>query len=88
MVSSGIDNYCDARYPMLLMSLNQLDFLHQLEGEFEHQDFCGHRGKIGPGDLQWMTAGKGIVHAEMPSPDMEGVRREMLGGNEDCLANC
>lgn len=27
-----------------------------LKGVFEHEDFCGHRGKIGPGSLQWMTA--------------------------------
>jgi quercetin 2,3-dioxygenase len=40
---------------------------YMLEGEVEHEDFKGHRGKIGPGDVQWMTAGKGIVHAEMPS---------------------
>ncbi|KAL2911611.1 RNA pol II transcription cofactor [Polyrhizophydium stewartii] len=39
---------------------------YMLDGTFEHEDFEGHRGKIGPGDLQWMTAGKGIVHAEMP----------------------
>ncbi|CAM6086546.1 unnamed protein product [Calypogeia fissa] len=38
-----------------------------LEGAFSHQDFAGHRGIIGPGDLQWMTAGKGIVHSEMPA---------------------
>ena len=37
-----------------------------LEGKFEHEDFGGHRGIIGPGDLQWMTAGRGIIHAEMP----------------------
>jgi len=37
------------------------------KGWFEHEDFCGHRGKIGPGDLQWMTAGKGILHSEMPA---------------------
>ncbi len=37
-----------------------------LSGAFEHEDFAGHRGRIGPGDLQWMTAGRGIVHAEMP----------------------
>ncbi|KAJ6633306.1 Pirin [Pseudolycoriella hygida] len=36
------------------------------EGSFQHEDFCGRKGTIGPGDLQWMTAGKGIVHAEMP----------------------
>jgi redox-sensitive bicupin YhaK (pirin superfamily) len=38
-----------------------------LEGEFEHEDSAGHRGVLGPGDVQWMTAGAGIVHSEMPS---------------------
>jgi redox-sensitive bicupin YhaK (pirin superfamily) len=38
-----------------------------LEGEFEHEDSAGHRGRLGPGDVQWMTAGAGIVHSEMPS---------------------
>ncbi|KAF9385162.1 hypothetical protein CPB97_005080 [Podila verticillata] len=37
-----------------------------LEGQFQHEDFAGHKGTIGPGDLQWMTAGRGIVHSEMP----------------------
>lgn len=36
------------------------------EGVVHHEDFKGHKGTIGPGDIQWMTAGKGIVHAEMP----------------------
>ncbi|XP_021101037.1 pirin isoform X2 [Heterocephalus glaber] len=35
-------------------------------GSMAHEDFCGHRGKMNPGDLQWMTAGRGILHAEMP----------------------
>jgi hypothetical protein len=38
-----------------------------LEGESEHEDSAGHRGFIGAGDVQWMTAGKGVVHSEMPS---------------------
>jgi redox-sensitive bicupin YhaK (pirin superfamily) len=38
-----------------------------LEGEMEHEDSAGHRGVIGPGDVQWMTAGAGVVHSEMPS---------------------
>ncbi|MEZ4393844.1 MAG: pirin family protein [Polyangiales bacterium] len=41
-----------------------------LEGEAEHADSAGHRGRIGPGDVQWMTAGRGVVHAEMPSRAM------------------
>lgn len=40
---------------------------YMLEGEFEHEDSAGHRGSIRPGDVQWMTAGGGIVHSEMPS---------------------
>lgn len=38
-----------------------------LEGEFEHEDSAGHHGTIGPGAVQWMTAGRGVVHSEMPS---------------------
>uniref|UniRef100_A0A3Q3GKK0 Pirin n=1 Tax=Labrus bergylta TaxID=56723 RepID=A0A3Q3GKK0_9LABR len=37
-----------------------------LEGIAAHEDFCGHSGRLKPGDLQWMTAGRGVVHAEMP----------------------
>ncbi|XP_006639188.3 pirin isoform X1 [Lepisosteus oculatus] len=40
-----------------------------LQGVSAHEDFCGHSGKLKPGDLQWMTAGRGIVHAEMPVSD-------------------
>jgi redox-sensitive bicupin YhaK (pirin superfamily) len=38
-----------------------------LRGEVEHRDSAGNHGLIGPGDAQWMTAGDGIVHSEMPS---------------------
>jgi redox-sensitive bicupin YhaK (pirin superfamily) len=41
-----------------------------LEGEMEHEDSAGHRGFLGAGDVQWMTAGAGIVHSEMPSRRM------------------
>ena len=40
---------------------------HVVSGKILHEDFKGHRGEIGPGDIQWMTAGRGIVHAEMPA---------------------
>ena len=40
-----------------------------LEGEFTHEDFAGNKGVLRPGDLQWMTAGRGIVHSEMPGWD-------------------
>ncbi len=35
------------------------------QGEIEHRDSGGHRGRIGPGDVQWMTAASGVVHEEM-----------------------
>lgn len=38
-----------------------------LQGEVEHRDSAGNHGIIGPGDVQWMTAGDGIIHSEMPS---------------------
>lgn len=39
---------------------------YMLEGQFNHEDFAGHVGRLGPGDLQWMSAARGIMHAEMP----------------------
>ncbi len=38
-----------------------------LSGEMQHQDSAGHAGVLGPGDVQWMTAGAGVVHSERPS---------------------
>jgi redox-sensitive bicupin YhaK (pirin superfamily) len=38
-----------------------------LEGEMEHEDSAGHRGSLRAGDVQWMTAGAGIIHSEEPS---------------------
>jgi len=38
------------------------------EGEVDHEDTAGHRGSIGPGDVQWMTAGSGVLHKEFHSP--------------------
>ncbi len=40
-----------------------------LSGEMEHKDSRGHSGRLGPGDVQWMTAGAGVVHSEMPSAE-------------------
>jgi quercetin 2,3-dioxygenase len=42
-----------------------------LEGEMEHEDSAGHRGVLGPGDVQWMTAGAGIIHSEEPTKKMQ-----------------
>lgn len=43
-----------------------------LAGEVTHEDSLGNRGRLGPGDLQWMTAGSGILHQEMPAGDPQG----------------
>ncbi len=40
---------------------------YMLSGEMEHRDSSGHAGRLTPGDVQWMTAGAGVVHSEMPS---------------------
>lgn len=43
-----------------------------LSGTVEHGDSLGNRGALGAGDVQWMTAGRGIVHQEMPRGDERG----------------
>jgi redox-sensitive bicupin YhaK (pirin superfamily) len=40
---------------------------YMLDGVMEHEDSAGHAGSIGPGDVQWMTAGSGVIHSEMPT---------------------
>lgn len=42
-----------------------------LSGRQEHRDSAGHTGIVGAGGAQWMTAGRGIVHAEFPRPETE-----------------
>jgi quercetin 2,3-dioxygenase len=44
-----------------------------LHGQVEHGDSMGNKGVIGPGDVQWMTAGSGIIHQEMPKGDGTGL---------------
>jgi len=44
-----------------------------LTGAVRHKDSVGNAGEIGPGDLQWMSAGRGILHEEMPQVRPEGV---------------
>ena len=45
---------------------------YMLKGYAEHGDSLGNKGVIGRGDVQWMTAGSGIIHQEMPKGDSEG----------------
>lgn len=49
-----------------------------LQGNVDHEDFTGSKGTIGPGDLQFMTAGRGIVHAEMPRKGDNGEIPEIM----------
>lgn len=44
-----------------------------LKGTVRHADSLGNAGTIGPGDLQWMSAGSGIIHEEMPQESQSGV---------------
>jgi redox-sensitive bicupin YhaK (pirin superfamily) len=45
---------------------------YMLHGEAEHGDSLGNKGVIRSGDVQWMTAGSGIIHQEMPKGDAQG----------------
>ncbi len=51
-----------------------------LEGALEHKDSRGHQGRLGPGSVQWMTAGSGVLHSEMPSDELrrQGGRMHMF----------
>jgi redox-sensitive bicupin YhaK (pirin superfamily) len=42
-----------------------------LAGHLEHKDSSGHASRLEPGDVQWMTAGSGLVHSEMPQVDFK-----------------
>src|SRR5499433_762592 len=43
---------------------------YMLSGGMVHRDSAGNAGTIGPGDVQWMTAGDGVVHSELPAPEI------------------
>lgn len=45
---------------------------YMVRGTAEHGDSMGNKGVIGPGDVQWMTAGSGIIHQEMPKGGKDG----------------
>lgn len=52
---------------------------YMLSGEMEHKDSGGHAGQLRSGDVQWMTAGAGVVHAEMPSAEFMRTGGRMHG---------
>jgi hypothetical protein len=53
--------------------LRHRDDTYVLKGDVEHGDSMGNKGIITSGDMQWMTAGSGIIHQEMPRGDDNGV---------------
>lgn len=50
-----------------------------IEGSLEHKDSQGRSGKLGPGDVQWMTAGAGVVHSEMPAQEFADIGGRVHG---------
>lgn len=50
-----------------------------LEGSLEHKDSQGHAGKLNSGDVQWMTAGSGVVHSEMPEKEFANLVGRLHG---------
>ncbi len=50
-----------------------------LEGRMQHRDSAGHVAELGPGDVQWMTAGGGIVHSELPHPEFKAAGGRLHG---------
>ena len=52
---------------------------YMLSGAFEHRDSSGHAGNLSPGDVQWMTAGSGVVHSEMPAKEFVETGGRMHG---------
>lgn len=54
---------------------------YMITGFVEHRDSIGNSGRIGPGDVQWLTAGRGIMHEEMPKPGLRGMSGVQLWVN-------
>lgn len=50
-----------------------------LDGRLEHKDSEGHTGLLNPGDVQWMTAGAGVVHSEMPESEFTQIGGRLHG---------
>ena len=62
-----------------------------VEGRIDHYDNQGHEGTILPGDAQWMTAGRGLIHNEIPAEGVSSSQPPALGqsaggGQNDCAA--
>jgi quercetin 2,3-dioxygenase len=60
-------------FPTELIDRNNVETItYILSGSFSHEDFAGNRGTILSGGLQFMTAGRGIMHSEIPRPNPDG----------------
>ena len=44
-----------------------------LDGRMQHEDSAGNKGELNPGDVQWMTAGRGIIHSEVPHDEFQKI---------------
>lgn len=72
----GPDNLLDVR-PHPHIGLSTVTWM--LEGEIMHRDSLGYAQVIRPGEVNWMTAGSGIVHSERTPDDQRGEERPLLG---------
>jgi redox-sensitive bicupin YhaK (pirin superfamily) len=52
---------------------------YMLSGSFRHKDSQGHQGKLAAGDVQWMTAGRGVIHSEEPSEEFQNTGGRLHG---------
>ncbi|WP_346838234.1 pirin family protein [Microbulbifer sp. SAOS-129_SWC] len=68
--SENADDYIAGFPPHPHRGIETLTYM--LDGEFEHQDHLGNRGAVSAGGAQWMRAGRGIIHSEMPAQDAGG----------------
>ena len=64
-VSDNKDDYIGGFPPHPHRGIETVTYM--LQGEFEHEDSTGAKGKMSSGDVQWMKTGSGIIHSEMPA---------------------
>ena len=63
--SENVDDYIAGFPPHPHRGIETVTYM--LKGEFEHEDSTGAKGRMSPGDVQWMKTGRGIIHSEMPA---------------------
>ncbi|WP_221799699.1 pirin family protein [Oceanobacter mangrovi] len=69
--SDNPDDYIGGFPPHPHRGMETLTYL--IQGGLEHRDHMGNRGMIHSGGAQWMSAGRGVIHSEMPSLEMDGL---------------